>query len=60
MYKRYERPRDILRTKTDKSLTPAQLCYWIESATAVRDAYLKGELSQDDALTVNHADFQVE
>ena len=34
MYKRYERTRDVLRTKTDKSLTPAQLWYWIESATA--------------------------
>ncbi|MBR4392525.1 MAG: hypothetical protein IKT07_00700 [Oscillospiraceae bacterium] len=60
MYKRYERTRDVLRTKTDKSLTPARLWYWIESATAARDAYLRGELSQDDALAVIHADPQEE
>ena len=60
MYKRYERTRDVLHTKTDKSLTPAQLWYWIESATAARDAYLRGELSEDDALAVIHADPQEE
>ena len=50
LYRRYERTRDCVIT--DKMLDYEDYCEWNEKATAARDAYLRGELSAEDALAV--------
>ena len=56
MYKRYERTRDAAHPNTEKMLSPAQLWQWIDNATQARNAYLRGELSEEDALTIIRAE----
>lgn len=50
MYKRYERTRDMAGQKSEKPLTLTELYLWIDEATLVRDKYLAGEISKEDAL----------
>ena len=56
MYKRYERTRDATHPNTEKMLSLAQLWQWIDSATEVRNAYLRGELSEENALAIIRAE----
>ncbi len=50
MYKRYERSENRKQTPSDKDLSYADYYDWLDQATRVRDEYLNGKLSEEDAL----------
>lgn len=52
MYKRYERAEDGKQTPSDKDLSYAEYYQWLDRATAARDRYLAGELSEEAALEI--------
>lgn len=52
MYKRYERAQGINRKQSEKDLTLSELYEWIDAATDARNAFLRGELSEEDALKI--------
>lgn len=49
MYKRYERARDSER-KTEKGLTLSEYFRWLDRAERTRSEFLKGEISEEEAL----------
>lgn len=51
MYKRCERTRDSLH-ETDKGLTLSEYFQWLDRAERTRSEFLKGEISEDEALGV--------
>lgn len=52
MYKRYERTTYLSKRPSEKDLSYAEYYEWLEKATEARDAYLTGELSEEDALRI--------
>ena len=57
MYKRYDRALDPNKKASKKDLSYAEYYEWLEAATEARDAYLAGELSEKEALTIIRDDF---
>lgn len=51
MYRRYERT-DGIKSESDKDLTYSQYYAWLDTATAARDQYLRGEITEEDALRI--------
>jgi hypothetical protein len=51
MYKRYDRTLDE-KSASEKDLSLLEYYEWLRQATAARDAFLRGELSQEDALRI--------
>ena len=51
MYRRYERAKDSPRTLL-KGITYDEFYVWLDKATAARDAYLKGDLSGEEAMNI--------
>ncbi|HBH94354.1 MAG TPA: hypothetical protein DDX91_01275 [Ruminococcaceae bacterium] len=49
MYKRYERTRDLLH-ETEKGLTLSEYFQWLDRAERTRSEFLKGEISEEEAL----------
>lgn len=52
MYKRYERATAVNKKPSDKDLTYAEYYEWLEDATAARDDYLAGKISEGEALAI--------
>ena len=52
MYKRYERAEFVNQAPSDKDLTYGEYYAWLDQATAARDAYLGGAISEEQALTM--------
>lgn len=52
MYKRYERTADGKQSPSEKDLSYDDYYVWLDRATEARDSYLKGELSEKDALSI--------
>ena len=51
MYNRYSRALDK-KTPSEKDLTLSEYYEWLNRATAARDQFVKGELSQEEALSI--------
>lgn len=51
MYKRYERAKDSLH-KLPKGITYNEFYVWLDRATVARDAYLRSELSAEEAIKI--------
>ena len=51
MYRRYERT-DGIKAESDKDLTYSQYYAWLDAATQARDQYLRGEITEEDALRI--------
>ena len=51
MYRRYERT-DGIKAESDKDLAYSQYYAWLDTATAARDQYLRGEIAEEDALRI--------
>ena len=51
MYKRYSRALDE-KTPSEKDLTLSEYYEWLNRATAARDQFVKGNLSQEEALSI--------
>lgn len=51
MYKRYERTMDLLH-KTEMGLTFSEYYQWLDKAERARAGFLKGEISEEEALGV--------
>lgn len=49
MYKRYERTKDLLH-ETEKGLTLSEYFQWLDRAERTRSEFLKGEISEEEAL----------
>ena len=51
MYNRYSRALDK-KTPSEKDLTLSEYYEWLNRASAARDQFVKGELSQEEALSI--------
>lgn len=51
MYRRYERT-DGIKAESDKDLTYSQYYAWLDAATQARDQYLRGEITEAEALRI--------
>ncbi|MCI7215308.1 MAG: DUF6076 domain-containing protein [Dysosmobacter sp.] len=51
MYNRYSRALDK-KAPSEKDLTLSEYYEWLNRATAARDQFVKGELSQEEALSI--------
>ena len=51
MYRRYERT-DGIKSETDRDLTYSQYYAWLDAATKARDRFLRGEITEAEALQI--------
>lgn len=51
MYRRYERT-DGIKSESDKDLTYSQYYAWLDAATKARDRFLRGEITEAEALQI--------
>lgn len=51
MYRRYERT-DGIKAESDKDLTYSQYYAWLDAATEARDQFLRGEITESEALRI--------
>ena len=51
MYRRYERT-DGIKAESDKDLTYSQYYAWLDAATEARDQFLRGEITEAEALRI--------
>ena len=51
MYRRYERT-DGIKAESDKDLTYSQYYAWLDAATEARDQFLRGEITEAEALQI--------
>ena len=51
MYRRYERT-DGIKAESDKDLTYSQYYAWLDAAAEARDQFLRGEITEAEALRI--------
>ena len=51
MYRRYERT-DGIKAESGKDLTYSQYYAWLDAATEARDHFLRGKITEEEALQI--------